>query len=397
MELDDELARELEERFDDDVANRCYDLRVQNEARRLQALESWEEPEDEGDLAHQIANPEPDIGHLVEGLIRARGIVQINAQYKVGKTTLASVNLPKALVTGEPFLGRFSVHFGSDECVGIWNLEVDRQDIVDWLAQIDIPDPDCKRIFPKCLRGNRAMDFRNELAMEWTVNWLKDRNITVWIIDPLSKLYRGEENSSTEYNEWWLVLEDIMRRAGVRVTVLVHHSGHSGEGRARGTSAMMGNPDVLIEYRHGGAHGEAPPDTKRWLKAFGRRVDQPEIQLDWNPGTGALVVDPHGGSRALAEVERMAKRFYAAVIDADKRGLHPNKSTLFKTLGWSSSGNGASKPNSARQYALDKHWVVVGEKGQGGIPHSPGPASPKDGNVIQLGTHENANSNKDSE
>lgn len=348
----DELAREVERAYVRRKADRL--------ARQRMALEDWSEPEDEGDLGHQITNPEPDEGDLIHGLIRSRGIALLNAQHKTGKTIFASVNLPKALVTGQPFLRKFGVEFGGHERVGIWNLEVDRQDLVDWLERVGIPQDARERVFPKCLRGNRSVDFRNPLAVDWAVQWLHERRITVWIIDPLSKLYRGDENSSTEFNEWWSTLEEIMQRAGVRVTVLVHHSGHGGEGRARGTSAMMGNPDVLIDYRHGGEHGELPPDSKRYLRAFGRRIDQPSITLDYNPATLEVFVDEDGGSREENQEKQLALRLWDAL---KKSGGPLNQGDLFRAAGRKAQGKNSAKARAAIDYAQGQGWITVEEAG----------------------------------
>lgn len=349
-------------------------------ARQRMALEDWAEPEDEGDLDQQIANPDPDEGELVQGLIRSRGIVLINAQHKTGKTTLASVNLPKALVTGQPFLRKFAVEFGADESVAIWNLEVDRQDLVDWLEQVSIPPAARHRVYPKCLRGDRSVDFRNPLAVDWTVRWLKERGIAVWIIDPLSKLYRGDENSSTEFNEWWGTLEEIMRRAGVRVTVLVHHSGHGGEGRARGTSAMMGNPDVLVEYRHGGEHGELPPDHKRYLRAFGRRIDQPNVTLSYNPATLELYVDENGGSREENQEKQLALDIWAALKKADKP---LNQGDLLLAAGRKAKGKNTAKARAAIDYAQGNGWITVEKVGKANV-HSVGPIDPYAGHRVKF-------------
>ncbi len=392
--LSDEEAKELvdgfseriaeqqlsaDETHENNVSEALRKLRVQADARERLALEGWTAPTDDGDLRDQIANPEPDVGHLVEGLIRARGVVQINAQYKAGKTTLASVNLPKALVTGEPFLRHFAVDFGSDECVAIWNLEVDRQDLVDWLGEIDIPEQHQARVFPVCLRGNRSVDFRNPLAVEWAVGWLRERRVAVWIIDPLSKLYRGEENSSTEFNAWWTTLEDIMRRAGVRVAVIVHHSGHAGEGRARGTSAMMGNPDALIEYRHNGDHGELPPDSKRYLRAFGRRVNQPEIRLDWDPATGELYVDAEGGSRRDDRLRALAVKAWSALKTAAPTEMPMNQGQLLEAMGRRAKGKNNKDALDAVRYAESHGWIAI-EDGGTGRPklHSLGHSAPVD-------------------
>lgn len=369
---EDELARQADLAYLRRKADRL--------ARQRMALEDWSEPEDEGDLGHQIANPDPDEGDLVHGLIRSSGIVLINAQHKTGKTILASVNLPKALVTGQPFLRKFGVEFGEHERVGIWNLEVDRQDLVDWLERVGIPPDARQRVFPKCLRGNRSVDFRNPLAVDWTVRWLRERGITAWIIDPLSKLYRGEENSSTEFNEWWSTLEEIMQRAGVRVAVLVHHSGHGGEGRARGTSAMMGNPDVLVEYRHGGEHGELPPDNKRYMRAFGRRIDQPSITLDYNPATLEVFVDEDGVSREESQEKQLALRLWEAL---KKSGKSLNQGDLLKAAGRKAQGKNSAKARAAIEYAQGQGWIAVEKQGNAYM-HSIGLSDPYADHRVRL-------------
>lgn len=368
--------------FASGVNDAVFDMRVRQEAKRRITREAWSGFEEQGTLAHQIDNPEPEIGWTVEGLIPAYGVVQINAQWKVGKSTLGSVNLARCLATGDPFLRRFPVHLEPSENVAIWNHEVDKQTLVDWLAATKLDRNAQERIFPLALRG-RTIDFLIEAVADDTVKWLRERSIAVWVIDPLSKLYLGDENSNSEYNAWWAAMQGIAVKAGVRVVVIIHHTGHTGN-RARGASAMMGNPDVLITYRHGGDAGELPPDNRRWLRAFGRNVDMPEIQLAFNPSSHELYAEENGKARVDVQTEQWAQRAYRAI---EKAGRPLNAKELAAACSWPGRGGGYTARMRAVNDAAEWGWFVV-EAGGPGKPtlHSLGPVEPERMKPLRLAT-----------
>lgn len=366
---------ENSEEFRDDVSKAYHDLRVRQAAKRVAAEAEWAGFEDQGSLQHQIDNPEPDIGWCVEGLIPGRGSVQINAQWKVGKTSLAAVNLATCLVTGKAFLRRFPVHMEPHENVAIWNLEVHKQTLVDWIARTGVPREAQQRIHPLSLAGKR-IDLLNPVIADDTVKWLVERGTAVWIIDPLSKLYLGDENSNSEYNEWWSAVQDIASRAGVRVVVLVHHTGHTGT-RARGASAMMGAPDVLITYRHSGDDGQPPSDNRRWLRAFGRNVDVPSFEIAYAPTTHELFANEHGGAVADAQEERWAREAYNAVR---KAGTKLTTAELAAACGWPKRGNGYQSRMAAAIKAVGWQWLTREKDGRAFIfdlgPVAPTPPNP---------------------
>lgn len=386
------LPGEPDPDFADDVATEARKLRVREAARRLNSRHGWTEPDDQGDLAHQIDNPEPDPGFLVDQLIPARAFVMINAQYKVGKSTLVSVNLTRALVTGEPFLGSFPTALAADETVAIWNLEVDKATLTGWFEKTDIDRDAQARVFPMCLRGNRAIDFDNDEAIDWTVRWLSEHGVAVWIIDPLSKLYRGDDESNHEFNQWWLRVEDIAARAGVRVVVMVHHTGHSESAadRARGASAMMGNADVLMTYRHDGKHGALPKSTKRYLSAFGRNVDKPEFEIDYDAGSGRLNATSSGVTRADAHrVATDAQRRGRAValwtyLKARPAGADPvNKTALLAAMQWPTKGRAATESSAAIELATAQGWVIETVSGVSKL-YETGPKMPAEARVVDV-------------
>ena len=85
------------------------------DARRLEAAHSWTAPPAPASAYDQLGEKPPEVDWVFRDLWS--GIAQVNAQKKSGKTTLL-LNAAAALVTNEPFLGRFDVDADSDCRVG---------------------------------------------------------------------------------------------------------------------------------------------------------------------------------------------------------------------------------------------------------------------------------------
>jgi hypothetical protein len=208
------------------------------------------------------------------------------------------------LASGQKFLDYFpAADVGN---VGYWNLEVDESQMYDWIdrriarstrrigrgTRTERCGED--RFFAAHLRGQN-INLLLEPVREWAVKWLRDREVSVWFIDPQSRMVTNE-NDAAEYTEWFRAVEQVVREAQVRGTLIMHHAGHPAAGnsdaipRSRGTSAMQGNPDGLLAYRHGGDLGSFPPDSLRYLSGFGRGVDLSELTLDYKADTGQLYV-----------------------------------------------------------------------------------------------------------
>ena len=271
--------------------------RADRDANRIIANEDWKPPDGGVSLAAEKKAPPAPVSHVVDGLL-PEGISILAAQWKAGKTTLG-INLAACLgynardgVTPRDFLDYFSVRSLSGN-VGYWNLEVDQPQMFEWQDRL-MSERTAGRVFTAHLRGNR-IDLFHDATCEWAIEWLRERSVEVWIPDPIGRML-DDENSSSEFNRWFRRLEEIVRMADVKATLLIHHSGHPAPGqsdavpRTRGASSMMGNPDATLSYRHGGDLGTAPPagDSLRYLSAFGRGVDVPELTLDYEYGTGRL-------------------------------------------------------------------------------------------------------------
>jgi hypothetical protein len=354
-----EILRNQRFRYADDLVKR----------QRLE--QEWRPIEDQGNLAQQLQAVIADPLFLVEELFPDGMICQINAQFKIGKTTLV-INLVQSLSTGEPFLRRFPVHSEFKGHIAHWNMEVDQKTLLGWYRKQALPDHARARVFPLSVRGNISLDFMSDVVMDWTIKWLQNNNIKVWIIDPLSKLFRDDENSNYEFNQWWLRLEHIVREAGVRLAVIVHHTGHSGE-RARGASAMMGNPDVLLSYTHSGKLGEVPPNTRRYLSGLGRGVELSSTEIDFDRETSALFCTDSGTTRIQAKSHIKARQAGVAVWNAH---APINTGDLYKVLGWQQSGTELRDNKTALERAEDKGYIVRQKQGRT-TWNSPGTVDPR--------------------
>ena len=371
--------------FEQDVAAKLHDLKVQREAKRLEATEFWTPPSFPTSAYDQLAEGDPEIDWVVEELISA-GIALLNAQWKTGKTTLL-MNLARDLLMREAFLGRFEVRMKDDERVGYLNMELPKRQFNSWLKQMELSDEALKRLSPYHAMeyGFSVLDFSNDQAVQWITQWLIDSGITVLFADPLAKLYNparwgGIGDPNAAFTQWWKVLEDITREAKLRAVVIAHHTGFAADAadRARGASAMMDNPTVNVAFRHNGASGDlVAPDTKRYFKAMGRDVLVDEFELDYLPMTRRYYVTG-GGNRIDAEMVELAKKGWHAVLLAGEKGEKPNKTDLFADLDWPNTGNGARKYNRAYKHALKQNWVEIEPGKQGAKLHKLGRCRPDD-------------------
>lgn len=236
--------------------------------------------------------PLPDPAQLVEGLVIGEGVTLLSAQNKTGKSTVG-VNVVRAVLYDEDLFGRFPTHFPADAGVGVWNAEVSASTYERWMIERGLDDQHAKRLAFLHMSGY-PVDLLLPVWRDYAVNWLREHNVKLWLLDPFSKIFRGDENSATEVNAWWMALREIMTEAEVPAAFVIHHAGHSaddGRARARGSSAIEGDPEVVLSYRHGGKAGEFPPDNKRYLSGVGRIDNIPAVTLDYDSVARRLYVD----------------------------------------------------------------------------------------------------------
>jgi hypothetical protein len=279
--------------------------RIRRDARRLidseDAARGFTPPDYTATLTDELALPDEPVTFLVEDIIPAGANVLLAAQFKAGKTTFVS-NLTRSLVDREPFLGRYDVA-DIDGRVVVSNYEVGRDQYKRWLRDIAIRNTDKVAILP--LRGIR-LPLSVPHVEDWMVAYLKDRQASVWIVDPFARAASGiDENDNTQVGVFLETLDVIKQRAGVKELILPTHTGRAeheqGAERARGATRLDDWADVRWLLTKDG-------DDTRYFRATGRDVDTVEEALEFDPATRHLRLT--GGDRRT----NAARRYQDAVL-----------------------------------------------------------------------------------
>lgn len=282
-EFDDMVRWTLGAEFDvnDPVAFTDLGLRYEIEkqkrsitARRiaiaeLAAEEGLEPPEPFMSAQDIIDSPPAPVEWVVDGLMSVGSRIGLIAQPKTGKTTMA-LNLSKALITGEKFLGRYEVNrLASNESVVFMDYEVNTNTFRGWVEKVGIRG---NQFYRQSLRG-RVNPFTDAAARTAFIDQLKAVNCRVLIVDPFADAFAGgvagAENDNTLVAAFFAVVNQVAEAAGVGEVVITIHAGWSAEGRARGASALEGKPDAMWYLTN-------DPDADErlvYFRARGRDVD----------------------------------------------------------------------------------------------------------------------------
>ncbi len=263
------------------------------------------EPFDAGTLEEVLARPKPPAAR-VEGLVPWEASTLITAQRKTGKTT-AVLNLARALISGESFLGRFNVRPVAGE-IAILNFEVSADTQARWADEVGI---DRRRLFLVNLRGRRN-PFTDRTDRGHLADLLRSRGTETLIVDPFGRAYDGQsQNDAGEVGAWLVELERFARtEVGALDLILTNHAGWNAD-RSRGSSALEDWPDSIITLTR---DDRDDSDGARYLRAVGRDVDVDECQLAFDPATRLLTLTGHG-SRRQATQDRRTEDLIAAVVE----------------------------------------------------------------------------------
>jgi hypothetical protein len=209
---------------------------------------------------------------LWQGYLAPGAVTLLTAPWKAGKTTLAAILLARLRTGGQ--LAGLPLAAGkalvvSEEGPEHWqrrHRQLDLGDHVGW--------------FCRPFRG------RPRLA-EWSafVDGLAEMHarldVALVVIDPLAAFLPGNENQAGCMVAALLPLQRLTARG---LSVLVLHHPRKGEPplghAARGSGALSGSADILIEMRLGA--GAPDDDRRRWLWASSRYEETPRHRvIEW--------------------------------------------------------------------------------------------------------------------
>lgn len=241
-------------------------------------------------LTELLAMPRQPVRYVINGLLREGGRAILAAQFKTGKTTFIQ-NLCLSLVDGRPFLDHFDTHLPSGN-VCVIDTEMIEDQGVQWFADGGIRNTDRVRI--EYLRGSLASFniMLPEVRDAW-VEILRAHECRFLVTDCLKPLLDvAGMSEKDQVGPWLLAYDELLLRAGIPNSVLVHHMGHSND-RVRGDSRLRDWPDAewfLSREKAIRKSGNAEPESEkldgpRFFKANGRDVSVPEQQLAYDQHT----------------------------------------------------------------------------------------------------------------
>jgi hypothetical protein len=235
-------------------------------------------------------------------MLPAGGRLLLAATRKTGKTTWL-LNLARALILGEPFLGVHAVRPIAGR-IAVLNYEVSGAQLARWGHEAGIPGD---RLLLVNLRGARNLLATAQGRAE-LVDLLTAHEVEVLLVDPFGRAYTGKsQNDAAEVATWLVALDEVATAAACTELVLAAHAGWNGE-RSRGSSALEDWPDSIVWLTR-------DPDTEhRYMRAEGRDVLLDEDRLEFDPVRRALWLTGDGGRGDAAARVRL-EELLAALVD----------------------------------------------------------------------------------
>ena len=279
---------------------RLRGLRIDHEARRR--LDAENRPPVHyppvRDLTTLLAQPDTLTRYRVDAVAPVDARILLSAQWKAGKTTLIG-NWVRALVDGDPFLGRFAVNAPANRVVLI-DDEMSENMLRAWLRAQNINNTAAVADVIT-LRGNvAAFNLLDEHCFAAWAQRLAGAGCDYLILDCLRPVLDAlglDENHDA--GRFLVAFDALLNEAGILDALLVQHMGHTNE-RARGDSRLQDWPDATWRL----VREDDDPASARFFTAYGRDVNVAEGRLSFDPVT--LRMRYAAGSRHFIKVDEAA-------------------------------------------------------------------------------------------
>jgi 5S rRNA maturation endonuclease (ribonuclease M5) len=271
------------------VQRKLQDLRATEQAREILDQErharTWSPPVSYGTLADELAIPAPEVSWRFKGMLGAGHNALVIATRKAGKTTLIN-HAVRCLADGERFLDRFDTT-PVDGGIGVFNYEVGAEQYRDWMRDVGIENT--AKVHMLHLRGKR-LPIGDPRVRAWTAQWLRERQIKVWIVDPFSRAAIGTvDNGNDEMKVGAFLdhLDVIKAEAGVEELIMPAHTPKAkvdaGGESASGSQRLEGWPDALWYLTK-------DEEGVRFLRAEGRDIDIDEESVTYDQASRGLTL-----------------------------------------------------------------------------------------------------------
>ena len=312
--------------FANEVASEIHRIRVRDEARRRLAREEREQLERPRliRLDEFLARTLDDPTYRVDKLWPTGGRVLLTAQWKAGKTTLTG-NLIRALADDTPFLDQFDVR-PAHKIVLIDN-ELDDRTLQRWLTDQGVTNTTAVHLLSLRGRVSTFDVFDTDTRAEWAAELAGADVIVLDCLRPILDAFGLDENH--EAGKFLVPFDTLLSDIGQTEAIIVHHMGHGPE-RSRGDSRLMDWPDALwklVRDKDEDDEGMDDPSGARYFSAFGRDVDHPQAELQYDPETRHLTLGEHAANRRVASAHRKVAKTEEIVLAVvtEQPGLNKTK------------------------------------------------------------------------
>ena len=189
---------------------------------------------------HKIPDTEPDF--LVEGMIERGSLAMIFGQPASGKSFLA-VDLAASIAAGRAFQGLKTqkgdvVYIAGEGYRGL------KRRFNAWSKYHDVGSEEIRVMISRSAVNYRDEEAAKELETELLKAKAEGLFPVLFVIDTLARSFGGgDENSNSEMGKFISVIDQFNVKFDC-ATLIVHHSGHGENQRARGASALRGALDT---------------------------------------------------------------------------------------------------------------------------------------------------------
>jgi len=191
--------------------------------------------------------PDPEELYVIDPIWPSSANVLIVAEKKTGKTTMM-LNLIRALVDGEPFLGSMPVTSRGHKRILFMNYEMVIDTIKNWIKKQGIKNIDGLLFWQ--LKGQRVRLWEESIAQAMA-QFCQEQDVWCIVIDTQILSMRGlvsDENAAMEVADYQQALDFLKVISGVESVVLLHHMNREKKG-ARGSSRIEDWPDAIWYLR----------------------------------------------------------------------------------------------------------------------------------------------------
>lgn len=327
-----------------DVGREVQKQRAREAARQIIAAEREridDLPDPSRSIREDLLIPIENPVYAIERMAPYGANILLAALRKTGKTVLM-LNLAKALVDDEPFLG-YPLRPVEGNVV-YFNYELTEQMFNRWVKDIGLKNTQKLKVIH---RRGKGLPFWLPQVKQKVVSWINRAGGEVALIDPAAKAARGlvrDLNARPQVDEFTFVLDEIKEQTDlVELYMSIHmgwDSGPEDDERSLGSEAWEAWPDAVWYY----TRGKGADKGTRFLRAEGRDVDEPTVKLEWDPET--RVVRNSQQSRYDHKEERTWLSVCRAVDQLTKEGVRADTETVKLKMSGIDSG--------ARYKAIEK-------------------------------------------